>query len=290
MYISTQRTDSAAVAVPRRRPRFYDPTIGRFTSLDTFAGLTNDPQSLHKYTYCHNDPVNHIDPSGQFSIGGLAMATGIGSALGSIGGATLAYLTDNSVWQGALAGAVLGAVTGAGAYLLWHSFARISTGSLRRFFYDPRTFKTISNGYWQRLGPAGGRSLHHWLIPQKWTAVPAGIRNAGFNLLNMPKILSGKITLNTWMGFAINWGGRRAVAAAFTDGAIKVLIPGSGILAYHATRWAANEMTECTIDLIDGATATPLRLSPAEQRQFMDEMGRELEAARDAEERDDWGR
>ena len=116
MHIAMQRTwntagRGAAVAV-LRRPRFYDPTIGRFISLDTFAGLSTDPQSLHKYAYCNNDPVDRVDPSGQFSLGGLCMAAGIGAILGSIGGAALAHLTGNTVWKGALAGAALGAVIG----------------------------------------------------------------------------------------------------------------------------------------------------------------------------------
>ncbi|MFW6154291.1 MAG: RHS repeat-associated core domain-containing protein [Planctomycetota bacterium] len=281
----TPNAGGAAVAVVRR-PRFYDPTIGRFTSLDAFAGLTADPQSLHKYAYCYNSPVDRIDPSGNYSLSGLCIASGIGAALGGIGGATLAHLTDNSVWQGALAGAVLGAVTGAGAYLIWHAIAGMTVGSLSRFFYDPRTFKTISHGYWQRFStPHVGRSLHHWLIPQKCKSIPVGIRNAGFNLLNMPKILQGNITLNTWMGFAINWGGRRALAAMFTTWGVRILIPASVLGAYHATRWAANEVTEDTIDLMDGATATPLKFSPAEERQFLEEMGSSLEQARDAEER-----
>jgi RHS repeat-associated protein len=46
------------------RARNYDPLNGRFTSLDPYAGNTSDPQSLHKYTYCHNNPVNGVDPSG----------------------------------------------------------------------------------------------------------------------------------------------------------------------------------------------------------------------------------
>jgi len=50
------------------RARYYDQSNGRFTSVDPFAGNTNDPQSLHKYTYCHNDPVNSVDPSGKFSL------------------------------------------------------------------------------------------------------------------------------------------------------------------------------------------------------------------------------
>ncbi len=47
------------------RARYYDPNNGRFTSLDTFSGNNEDPQSLHKYAYTHCDPVNGVDPSGK---------------------------------------------------------------------------------------------------------------------------------------------------------------------------------------------------------------------------------
>jgi RHS repeat-associated protein len=46
------------------RSRFYDPSSGRFTTMDTYEGSLQDPQSLHKYAYCHADPINYHDPSG----------------------------------------------------------------------------------------------------------------------------------------------------------------------------------------------------------------------------------
>lgn len=48
------------------RARYYDPMNGRFTQMDPFGGNTQDPQSLHKYLYCHANPVNGIDPTGMF--------------------------------------------------------------------------------------------------------------------------------------------------------------------------------------------------------------------------------
>ena len=57
------------------RQRYYDPKTGRFNRLDPFWGNASDPQSLHKYTYCHGDPVNHVDPSGEF----LAVSISLGS-------------------------------------------------------------------------------------------------------------------------------------------------------------------------------------------------------------------
>ncbi len=50
------------------RARHYDPSVGRFTRMDPFAGNIQDPQSLHKYLYCHGDPVNGIDPTGRFAV------------------------------------------------------------------------------------------------------------------------------------------------------------------------------------------------------------------------------
>ena len=49
------------------RARYYDPDNGRFISRDSFEGFQDDPLSLHKYTYVHNNPVNLIDPSGNAS-------------------------------------------------------------------------------------------------------------------------------------------------------------------------------------------------------------------------------
>jgi len=46
------------------RARYYDQNIGRFNRMDPYAGNKQDPQSLHKYLYCHANPVNNIDPSG----------------------------------------------------------------------------------------------------------------------------------------------------------------------------------------------------------------------------------
>ncbi len=46
------------------RARYYDPELGRFLSRDTYTGEEDDPLSLHLYTYCANDGVNNVDPSG----------------------------------------------------------------------------------------------------------------------------------------------------------------------------------------------------------------------------------
>jgi RHS repeat-associated protein len=50
------------------RARYYNQNNGTFNRVDPYAGNTQDPQSLHKYAYCHNNPVNAIDPTGMFSL------------------------------------------------------------------------------------------------------------------------------------------------------------------------------------------------------------------------------
>ena len=44
--------------------RYYDPSIGRFITADPTVQHVGDPQDLNRYTYCRNNPVNLIDPSG----------------------------------------------------------------------------------------------------------------------------------------------------------------------------------------------------------------------------------
>lgn len=44
------------------RARYYNPVIARFTQEDTYRG-----DGLNLYTYCQNNPVFYIDPSGNLS-------------------------------------------------------------------------------------------------------------------------------------------------------------------------------------------------------------------------------
>ena len=44
--------------------RYYDPDLGRFTQPDTYVQEPADPQTLNRYAYVRNNPVNFVDPSG----------------------------------------------------------------------------------------------------------------------------------------------------------------------------------------------------------------------------------
>ena len=48
------------------RARMYDPHLARFTGRDPVLGNFEEPMTLHAYLYCLNDPINKIDPSGEF--------------------------------------------------------------------------------------------------------------------------------------------------------------------------------------------------------------------------------
>jgi RHS repeat-associated protein len=48
------------------RARYYDPTIGRFITEDSYTGKDSDPLSLNLYTYCSNNPIAFFDPTGHW--------------------------------------------------------------------------------------------------------------------------------------------------------------------------------------------------------------------------------
>ena len=46
------------------RARYYNPSTGRFTQRDSFAGKNEEPLSLNLYTYCANNPIKYVDSNG----------------------------------------------------------------------------------------------------------------------------------------------------------------------------------------------------------------------------------
>ncbi|WP_446681764.1 RHS repeat domain-containing protein [Cohnella nanjingensis] len=51
------------------RARYYDPSIGRFITEDTYEGQINNPLTLNLYTYVGNNPLIRWDPSGHNWVG-----------------------------------------------------------------------------------------------------------------------------------------------------------------------------------------------------------------------------
>jgi len=65
--------------------RKYDDWQGRWTTTDPAHSSMSvgDPQSFNRYAYVSNDPVNLVDPDGQFAI--PLITAGVGAAIGGVG-------------------------------------------------------------------------------------------------------------------------------------------------------------------------------------------------------------
>jgi RHS repeat-associated protein len=48
--------------------RYYDYGLGRFISVDPADPDLEDPQTLNKYSYCVNNPLKYIDPTGEYEV------------------------------------------------------------------------------------------------------------------------------------------------------------------------------------------------------------------------------
>jgi len=51
--------------------RIYDPQLCRFLAPDRFVQAPGNPQSFNRYSYCLNNPLKYVDPSGEFFLGSL---------------------------------------------------------------------------------------------------------------------------------------------------------------------------------------------------------------------------
>jgi len=230
------------------RARPYDPRIGRLLGLDPFFGRLMEPQGFHKHAFVHGDPISGIDPSGEeFSLS--------------------ASLTNVSV-RLSLAARQVVAVARPLVQLQRYSRILSFASRVQRFFWDPRKFRTIGRAYWNARGGAAGRSLHHWLLPQRATWIPQGLRNAGFNLLNMPRVLRGPLGLNQWMGFALRWGGRRMIVAVMVENGIRIAIPLAAYSSYSVGRFVGAELSNEVFDVGEDVQAIPLNLSAEDQREL----------------------
>ncbi|MBI5267441.1 MAG: RHS repeat protein, partial [candidate division Zixibacteria bacterium] len=80
------------------RARYMDPSTGRFISADPFPGSIFQPTTLHKYSYAYNNPVNFVDPSGQFGLASISISISISISLGAIG-YSLFYKPAKEAWD-----------------------------------------------------------------------------------------------------------------------------------------------------------------------------------------------
>src|SRR5690625_2430435 len=113
--------------------RIYDPHLARFLQADPFV---EDPGTLNRYTYVHNNPLVYYDPSGYFSLksflkigaavaisflGGQIIAGKIWASLGIKAGSAAAY--GVAAAAGALSGYIM---TGSLEGTLWGAFSAVT--------------------------------------------------------------------------------------------------------------------------------------------------------------------
>jgi RHS repeat-associated protein len=106
------------------RARYYDQNIGRFTQQDTWMGNNSDPITLHKYLYANVDPVNNIDPTGNFTLASFGAAESIRSILNEI-----TVNTGVSIFDSAFSGDDGGDISPTAAG--WGIIASLSPGILK---------------------------------------------------------------------------------------------------------------------------------------------------------------
>lgn len=110
------------------RARYYDAKEGRFWTMDSYEGMNDQPQSLHKYLYAELDPVNLSDPSG-------LMAGSVVEPLMVVGIRVVHFAVR--VWP-----------VVKGGLMVWDGII------ISRILYKSFTGQEVSNAEWAQLGIA----------------------------------------------------------------------------------------------------------------------------------------
>jgi len=77
-----EQTDSSGLVY--LRARYYNPNTGTFLTKDPFPGVVQNPITLHPYLYTGNNPINRVDPSGEYFDSVIDIIS-IGADLGFMG-------------------------------------------------------------------------------------------------------------------------------------------------------------------------------------------------------------
>jgi RHS repeat-associated protein len=80
------------------RARYYDQSAGLWNRLDPYSGNHSDPQSLHKYAFCHQDPVNGIDPTGEGILTEFLTGLGLSQTLATFTAGAIVGASVNVTW------------------------------------------------------------------------------------------------------------------------------------------------------------------------------------------------
>ena len=123
--------------------RYYDPVTCRFINSD---GLINQGSLLgyNLFAYCHNNPANMTDTTGQLPF--FVITAAIGAIAGAIVGGVIAAQNGGNVWAGIGVGAAVGALAGAGLGALTSAALTCSiTATTTKVIIGAKTFVDVVN-------------------------------------------------------------------------------------------------------------------------------------------------
>ena len=98
------------------RARYYNPQIGRFTSLDIEEGEISNPLDMNRYVYCRNNPIKYVDPSGKVAVAIAASIVGTGMVDGLATGLIYKF-SGKRFGAGFVNGFIEGLTAGVGTYI-----------------------------------------------------------------------------------------------------------------------------------------------------------------------------
>jgi len=143
--------------------RYYDPELGRFIQPDSIVPSAGDPQTLNRYSYCGNNPLKYVDPSGH---GGLF--SDIGKALASM-------FTSPQTFAATFLGFVVGGPVGAAIGLGISTAATVAT-AMAAHYGGPTAGKIVGTVIGVALAAVG---IAYGVDNENWTIVGASTLSLG---------------------------------------------------------------------------------------------------------------
>lgn len=141
-----------ATGLDYAQARMYNSARGRFTKPDPMGLKAADlkhPQSLNRYAYVENDPVNFIDPTGRLKAYSVGLCTIASIPSGMDGGGSSWFASCPSIGSSDDDGAGMGA---GGSYVLGLDDSGLLRGQANDFFKDKPACKDFVNNVAQGLG------------------------------------------------------------------------------------------------------------------------------------------
>ncbi|MCA9405666.1 MAG: VCBS repeat-containing protein [Candidatus Omnitrophica bacterium] len=159
-YFTGQRLDEES-GLMYYGARYYDPSIGRFITADSIVQAPNNPQTLNRYAYTSNNPVNRIDSSGHFWGAAFGLSKGASAVWGTTTDSGQQFFQD---WAG-LFGFTGGLVNGInGDWSLFQSQV-ISAGT--GYIFGGGPFGAVSSmATTSALSTKAGRGATDWVADE----------------------------------------------------------------------------------------------------------------------------